>query len=192
MRLGLKGITISVIRGNNHTTLSTIYARINHQIRSAELRIIGPEGENFGVMSLSDALKKAQEVGLDLIEISPTAVPPVAKISDFGKYQYDLNKKQKAAKAKTHEVEIKTVQVKIGTGDHDLELKAKKVSEWIQEGHRVKIDLFLPGRTKYMDRKFLNERLERLLKLVSEEYKMAEPITKSPKGLSTVIERVKR
>lgn len=129
---------------------------------------------------------------MDLIEISPTATPPVAKIADFGKFLYDQNKKQKAAKAKTHEVEIKNVQIKIGTGDHDLELKAKKVSEWLGEGHRVKVDLFLPGRTKYMDRKFLSERIERLLKLVSEEYKVAVPIEKSLKGLSMVLEKVKR
>ncbi len=137
-------------------------------------------------------MRKAAEFGLDLIEISPTSNPPIAKIADFGKFQYDLNKKQKAAKAHTHEVEIKNVQVKIGTGDHDLELKAKKVSEWIKEGHRVKLDLFLPGRTKYMDMNFLKERMDRLLKLVSEEYKMAESISKSPKGLSTIIEKVKR
>lgn len=83
------------------------------------------------------------------------------------------------------------MQVKIGTGEHDLELKAKKTSEWLTEGHRVKIDLFLPGRAKYLDQKFLKERLERMLKLVSEEYKVAEPPTKSTKGLSMLIERAK-
>jgi translation initiation factor IF-3 len=137
-------------------------------------------------------LERAAAAGLDLIEISPSAVPPVAKIADFGKFQYDYNKKQKAAKAHAHETEIKTVQVKIGTGDHDLELKAKKVSEWLASGDRVKVDLFLPGRTKYMDQNFLKERMGRLLKLITEEYKLAEPIAKSPKGLSTVVERAKR
>jgi translation initiation factor IF-3 len=71
--------------------LSTV--RVNHQIRASELRVIGPNAENFGVISLTEALQKAEEVGLDLIEISPNAVPPVAKISDFGKYQYEENKK---------------------------------------------------------------------------------------------------
>ncbi|MHB0977823.1 MAG: translation initiation factor IF-3 [Minisyncoccota bacterium] len=162
---------------------------MNHQIRANELRVIGPKGENFGVISLSEALQKADEAGLDLIEISPNAVPPVAKISDFGKFQYEENKKQKQAKSKSHSVEIKTVQVKLGTGDHDLGLKAKKTSEWLGEGNRVKIDLFLPGRAKYLDEKFLKERIERMLKLVTVGYKVAAPPVKSPKGMTVIIER---
>lgn len=163
--------------------------RINHQIRASELRVIGDNAENYGLLSLSDALKKAEELGLDLIEISPNAVPPVAKITDYGKFQYEANKKQKLAKTRAHTVETKNVQVKVGTGEHDLDLKAKKVSEWLREGHRVKIDLFLPGRTKYMDFNFLKERLGRVLKLISEEYKVADEAKKSLKGITTVIER---
>jgi len=142
-------------------------------------------------MSLQDALKKAHEFSLDLIEISPTANPPVAKIADYGKFLYDQNKKAKLAKAKAHAVEIKNVQVKVGTGEHDLALKAKKASEWLKDGDRVKIDLFLPGRTKYLDMKFLEERLERILKLITENYKVAESPKKSVKGLTIVIERAK-
>lgn len=165
--------------------------RINHQIKAPELRIIGPEGENFGVMTLSVALAKAHELDSDLIEISPTATPPIGKIMDYGKYQYAENKKQKVAKAKTHSVEVKNIQIKVGTGEHDLALKAKKASEWLSEGHRVKLDLFLPGRTKYMDRKFLEERMERVFKLFTVEYKIASPPQKSLKGLTVIVERVK-
>lgn len=164
-------------------------ARINNQIKATELRVIGPEGENLGVLSLSEALKKAEEFDLDIVEISPNARPPIAKIVNYGKYQYEENKKQKQAKTKSHAVEVKNVQVKVGTGEHDLNLKAKKVSEWLSEGNRVKIDLFLPGRSKYLDKDFLKERLERILKLVSVEYKIAEEPKKSLKGLTTVIER---
>ena len=78
-------------------------------------------------MSLSDALGKAQEQGLDLIEISPTALPPIAKIMDFGKYQYEANKKLKQAKAKAHVVEVKNIQVKIGTGDTTYHSRPKKL-----------------------------------------------------------------
>jgi len=165
--------------------------RINHRIRARELRVIGPEGENFGVLSLEEALSKAEELSLDLIELSPNANPPVAKITDFGKYQYEENKKQKIAKSKAHTVEVKSVQIKIGTGDHDLELKAKKASEWLSEGHKIKIDLFLPGRSKYLDQNFLGERLERFLKFISAAYKVTEPAKKSPKGISCTIERQK-
>jgi translation initiation factor IF-3 len=163
--------------------------RINHQIRASELRVIAEDGVNLGILSLKDALEKASAAGLDLIEISPNAVPPIAKIMDYGKYQYNENKKQKTAKAKSHSVEIKNIQVKVGTGEHDLELKAKKTSEWLTEGNRIKIDLFLIGRSKYMDRKFLEERLERILKLITVEYKVTEAVQKSPKGLSILIER---
>lgn len=173
------------------TTLS-IKPRINHYIKSRELRVITDTGENLGILSLSEALKLAEERGVDLIEISPNALPPIAKIMDFGKYQYIENKKLKNAKAKASVTETKNIQIKIATGEHDLDLKAKKISEWLDEGHRVKVDLFLSGRAKYMDIKFLTERLERILKLVSVDYKMADPIKKSPKGLSTTLERAKK
>lgn len=155
------------------------------------MRIIDDGGANLGVLSLGDALKAAEERGVDLIEISPNAVPPVGKLMDYGKYQYLENKKQKQSKAKATVTETKGIQVKIGTGDHDLAIKAAKVSEFLGEGHRVKVDLFLPGRAKYLDVKFLNERMERLLHLVTEQYRIADPAKKGPKGLSLVIERAK-
>lgn len=153
------------------------------------MRVLTDDGENFGVISLQEALNKAEELGLDLIEISPNAVPPVAKIMDYGKYQYIQQKKEKEARSKSHTTETKSLQVKIGTGDKDLEIKAKKASEFLKEGHRVKIDLFLPGRSKYFNFQFLQERLDRILKLITEDYKIADPAKKSPKGLTTVIER---
>jgi len=169
--------------------LSTPRTRINHQIRAAELRVIGPQGENLGVISLQEALKQATDNGLDLIEISPGAVPPVAKIMDYGKFQYAENKKQKATRGKVHTVEVKAVQIKVGTSEHDLGLKAKRVSEWLSEGNRVTISLYLIGRSKYMNQKFLEERLGRILKLISVEYKTADSIRRGPKGLSMIIEK---
>lgn len=151
--------------------------------------MIGPEGENLGTLSLADALKKADEFKLDLIEISPKAKPPVAKITDYGEYRYDTKKKASKAKAKANVTETKSIQVKIGTGDHDQQLKAKRAAEWLQEGHRVKVDLFLWGRYKYMEPNFLKERLERFLKIIPAEYKLADPIKKSPKGFTATIER---
>ncbi len=163
--------------------------RINKAIRASELRVIGPEGENLGPLSLADALKKTEELKLDLIEISPKAKPPVAKITDYGQYRYETKRKASVAKAKAHVTETKSVQVKIGTGEHDQQLKAKRAAEWLEEGHRVKVDLFLWGRYKYMDRNFLKERLERFLKIIPAEYKIADPIKKSPKGFTSTLER---
>jgi len=165
--------------------------RINHQIRVKELRVIGPEGENLGVLSFSEAMDKAAEAGLDLIEISPNANPPIAKIADYGKFLYEANKKLKVQKQKSHTVEVKNLQVKIGTGDHDLALKAKKASEWLAEGNKIRIELFLTGRSKYLEVNFLKERLDRILRLISVSFKVTEEAKKSPKGLSIVIEKDK-
>jgi translation initiation factor IF-3 len=153
---------------------------------------MGADGANLGVISKDEALKHAETAGLDLIEISPKANPPVAKIMDYGKFQYEQKKKQKEIKATSTIAETKNIQIKIGTGEHDLSLKSGRVSEWLKDGHRVKIDLFLFGRYKYMEFNFLKERLLKFLTLVTEEYKIAEPIKKSPKGLSTTIERGKK
>jgi len=165
--------------------------RINNFIRAENVRLIGPEGENFGIVMIAEALAKASGFGLDLVEISPNAVPPIVKIVDYGKFLYSENKKQKTMKSKTHMVEVKGLQIKVGTGDHDLNLKAKKATEWIKGGHRVKIDLFLPGRSKYMNEEFLKERIERFFKLIPENFKIAEEPKKSPKGMTAVIEKAK-
>ncbi|MCX6757861.1 MAG: translation initiation factor IF-3 [Candidatus Nomurabacteria bacterium] len=165
--------------------------RINNQIRAKELRVIDSENKNIGVLSIKDALELAQNQGLDLIEISPEGNPPVAKIADFGKYQYEQSKKLKKAKANAKPSETKSIQVKIGTGDHDLELKAKTASKWIKEGHRIKVELFLSGRAKYMDEKFLRERLDRVLHLITENYKVSDSYKRGPKGITITIEKDK-
>ena len=161
--------------------------RINNQIRARELRVIEEGAGNLGTLLFEDALARAREKGLDLIEISPNAVPPVAKIMDFGKFQYEQKKKQQKTRTKT--TETKSLQIKIGTGEHDLELKARKASEFLKEGHRVKIDLFLRGRAKYMEKGFLEDRLNRVLHLITEEFKVADAPKRSPKGLSMIIEK---
>jgi translation initiation factor IF-3 len=165
--------------------------RTNNQIRAKELRVIDSENQNLGVLSIKEALELAEGKGLDLIEISPGANPPVAKIMDFGKYQYEANKKLKKAKAGAKPSETKSIQIKIGTGDHDLALKAKTASKWLREGHRIKIELFLSGRAKYMDQNFLKERLDRVLHLITEDYKISDTYKRGPKGLFITIEKTK-
>lgn len=126
---------------------------------------------------------------MDLIEISPTANPPVAKIMDIGKYLYQQKKKQKDALKNAHEVEIKSIQLGIGTSPHDLEMKAKQADEFLKEGNRVKVEMRLRGRSKYLDKGFLEERLNRILHLVSVKHKMADRPQKSPRGIMVVIEK---
>lgn len=171
-----------------HTVSSTTKVRINEGIRVPEVRAIGAEGENLGVIPLGKAIQLAQDAGLDLIEISPNARPPVAKITDYGKYKYELQKKQSEARSKAHTTETKSAQVKIGTGENDMRIKAERCSKWLKQGHRVKIDLFLWGRYKYMNFAFLKNRLERFLAIIPESFTIADEIKKSPKGLTVIIE----
>ncbi len=163
--------------------------RINESIRAREVRVIDAEGENIGVLDTREAIKQAYDLGLDLIEISPNTNPPIAKIMDYGKFQYEQKKKLKASKAKAHSTETKIIQIKLNTGDHDLGLKAKNISKWIKEGHRIKLDLFLRGREKYMDFNFLKERINRVLHLITEDYKIADGPKKGPKGLTMTLEK---
>ena len=166
--------------------------KINNQIRALEVRVIAEDGENLGVMSTSDALSIAKDRGVDLIEISDKVVPSIAKVMDYGKFQYMENKKAKVAGGKVKSLNVKSIQVKIGTGDHDLELKSKMASKFLAAGHRVRINLFLRGRAKYLDKKFLRERMERILKFITEEYKIVEDVKSSLNGMSLAIERNKK
>jgi translation initiation factor IF-3 len=169
--------------------LSTDRTRINREITARELRVIGAAGENLGVLSTADALKAAQEAGLDLIEISPNAVPPVAKVMDYGKFQYEQKKKESVARSKAKVSETKEVQIKVGTGENDMRLKARKAAEWLAEGHRVRAELFLKGRYKGMEEAFLKTRLEKFIMLIPYAYRIAEPVARSPKGFAGILER---
>ncbi len=165
--------------------------KINNQITASPLRVIDENGNNLGVIELGPALQMAGDKGLDLIEISPTANPPIAKIMDYGKYQYQEKKKAQEAGKKAREVETKSVRLKIGTSQHDLEVKAKQASEFLKEGDRVKIDLILRGQAKYLDKKFLRERIERVLPLITENCKVVDGPKPGPIGISIIIERIK-
>ena len=153
--------------------------------------MVGPNAENFGVLKISEAIEKARELGLDLIEIAPTAKPPVAKIMDLGKYIYQEEKKEKESSKKAHRVETKSIQISIGISQHDLEMRAKKAAEYLKEGNRVKVDLILRGREKYLDNNFKRERLDRLLHLIGENYKIADGPKQAPRGLTVVVEKTK-
>ena len=162
--------------------------RINNQISSPKLRVISSDGDNFGILTREEALRKAEEKDLDLIEISPQTNPPVAKIMDYGQWLYIKKRKAKQSR-QSKSTETKSIQIKIGTGDNDLMMKARQVTKFLNEGHRVKIELYLRGRSKYFEKEFLNERLERFLNFVSMDFKIASPIKNSPKGLMMIIEK---
>lgn len=166
--------------------MSDIDTKANTQINADKVRVIDPDGDNLGVKPLDEALDLAREHELDLVEVAPDADPPVAKIIDFGKYKYEKQKAQD--KSKSNQVETKTVQVKIGTSEHDLQTKAERASEWLENGHRVKLELYLRGRAKSKSREFHRERMDRFLKFLTADYKITQEPQKDPKGLSMMLQ----
>ncbi len=120
--------------------------RINDRIRAPEIRLIGADGENVGVVTPSRAMQMAAEAGLDLVEISPTAVPPVCKIMDFGKFKYEQQKKEAEARKKQKIIEIKEIKFRPGTDTHDYDVKMRSVKKFLEEGDKVKITLRFRGR----------------------------------------------
>ena len=120
--------------------------RINDRIRSPEIRLIGADGENVGVVTPARAMQMAEEAGLDLVEISPTAVPPVCKIMDFGKFKYETQKREAEARKKQKVIEIKEIKFRPGTDTHDYDVKMRSVVKFLEEGDKVKITLRFRGR----------------------------------------------
>jgi translation initiation factor IF-3 len=120
--------------------------RVNEDIRVPQVRLIDQDGEMLGVMSARDALMRAYEAGLDLLEISPNAVPPVAKILDYGKYKYEQQKKANEARKKQKTVEIKEIKVRPNIDDHDYDVKMRAMKSFIGEGDKVKVTLRFRGR----------------------------------------------
>ncbi len=120
--------------------------RVNEEIRVPQVRLIDHEGEMQGVMSARDALLRAYAVGLDLLEISPNADPPVCKILDFGKFKYEQQKKKNEAKKKQRVIEIKEVKVRPNIDENDYQVKLRSMKSFIEEGDKVKVTLRFRGR----------------------------------------------
>ena len=120
--------------------------RRNEQIRARELRVIGPEGEQMGILSRADAITQARELGLDLVEVAATAEPPVCRIMDYGKFKYEIQKKKQEAKKRQTVVHIKEIKVRPKTDDHDYETKVRHIRRFIEEGDRCKVTVFFRGR----------------------------------------------
>lgn len=119
---------------------------MNHAIRADNLRVIGDDGRQLGVLSRSEALRAAEDAGLDLVEVSPGADPPVARIVDWGKYNYQKTKQAQKNRAKSKSLDLKQMRVGLKIGDHDLDVKLRKVGEFLEAGHKVKITVIYRGR----------------------------------------------
>ena len=120
--------------------------RINDKIRVPEIRLIGAEGENVGVVSPRVGLEMAEEAGLDLVEISPNASPPVCKIMDYGKFKYEQQKRESEARKKQKTIEVKEVKFRPNTDTHDYDVKMRNVTRFLEAGDKVKVTLRFRGR----------------------------------------------
>ena len=110
------------------------------------MRVVGPEGDQIGVMTSRDALARAQEFGLDLVEIAPQADPPVCRIMDWGKFRFEQSKKAQAARKKQKQIQVKEIKFRPGTDDHDYDVKMRNLRKFIEEGNKVKVTLRFRGR----------------------------------------------
>ena len=120
--------------------------RINTEIRSATVRCIAPEGDQMGILTIDDALRKADEFGLDLVELQPNAEPPVVKILDYGKYKYQAQKRASEARKKQKIIEVKEIKLRPNIDSHDYDVKMRSVRKFLEAGDKVKVTLRFRGR----------------------------------------------
>ena len=160
--------------------------RVNEQIRFSPVRLIDEKGQNIGEISRDEALKKAQQAGLDLVEIAPQARPPVCRIIDFGKYQYEQSQKEKQSKSKQKTVEVKSVRISPRIGQHDLETKAKQAEKFLNKGNRVRIEIKLRGREK-AHQDFAKEKIFQFIEMIPVSVKAEQPPKREPVGLSVIV-----
>ncbi|MBM3449432.1 MAG: translation initiation factor IF-3 [Armatimonadetes bacterium] len=125
---------------------ATERVRINEKIRVREVRLIGPEGEQIGVVATAEALEKARAAALDLVEVASQANPPVVKIMDYGRFKYEQRKRDRAAQKKARSSEIKRIRLTPKIGAHDFQTKSKMIYVFLEEGHKVKIEMWFRGR----------------------------------------------
>ncbi len=163
--------------------------RINMLIRAPEVRVVDERGEQLGVMVLADALNLARERGLDLVEVTDKAVPPVCKIIDFGKFQYQKEKKAKEM-SKTHKVEVKSIRLSFNIAKHDLAMKAAQTQKFLAKGDRARVAIVLRGREKAFGH-LAKQKLEEFKAAVDLPLNLDQPITKEPRGFYMIISKGK-
>jgi len=158
---------------------------VNERIRAREILVIGAEGEQLGVMAPEAALLKAQEVGLDLVEVSPNAKPPVCRIMDYGKYKYEQRKKAAAGKAKGkgRAAQLKEVKMRPATDEHDLQFKLKNARRFLIEGDKVKVTVMFKGR-EMAHRKAGYEKLDQVRAVLGELVTVESPPQMMGRALS--------
>ncbi|MFH0969323.1 MAG: translation initiation factor IF-3 [Patescibacteria group bacterium] len=160
--------------------------RINEFVRVPKVMLIDNQGKNLGEMETWKALELARERELDLVEVFPKAYPPVCKIMDYGKRQYQQSKQARLAQAKQKKVELKGIRIGLKTDEHDLTFKKNQADKFLSKGNKVKIELVLKGREK-MHRDLGRKNLESFISGLSTPHKFEEPIKGTPQGFNVIV-----
>jgi len=164
------------------------HVRINEEIRNSEVRVIGSDGQQLGLMSSAKALELAREADVDLVEISPTADPPVVKIIDWGKYQYQKMKEPAKNHKKPRANELKQMRLGLKIGANDLDIKIRKIKKFLQDGYRVKIMIVFKGR-EMAHKEIGNELMDKTLNLLGDEIAIDQTPQMAGRNLSVSIRR---
>jgi translation initiation factor IF-3 len=165
--------------------------RANEQITNPEVRVIGENGENIGVMNTTDAIKEAHDRGFDLVEISPKAEPPVVKFIDFAQFKYEKQKEMRLQKAHAKKVEVKGVRLSVRIGAHDLETRRGQAIAFLEDGHKVQLEIVLRGREKAHADLAQKVMLEFFQSIKSTfDVKIEQPFSKQGGRLTILIARV--
>lgn len=160
--------------------------RVNQRIRAPKLRVISPEGEQLGILDASDALRRAEEYGLDLVEVAPGADPPVCKIMDYGKFRYEESKKEHERKKKQATVVIKEIKLRPKTEEHDLDYKVKRLKRFITEDCKVKVTIMFRGHeiTHPEQARML---LDKMLELVGDDAQVEQPAKFEGRNMTMIL-----
>ena len=170
---GLGGESIAIPRRTNRANRSS-KININRNIRAKEVRVIDPDGNQIGVIPTYKAIAVANDFGLDLVEISPNANPPVCKIMDYGRYKYELTKKRQEAKKKQTTFQLKEIKLRPKTGEHDLKTKVNHIKKFIERKDKVKVTVIFRGREITLSQ-LGRELLERVIKETEEISSVEQP-----------------
>ncbi len=160
--------------------------RINDKIRSRQVRLISSEGDQLGILSLEDALNKAKDGGLDLVEVAPNSDPPVCRVMDYGKFRYEASKKVQEARKKTRGGQMKEIKLRPHTEDHDLGFKVKNLKKFLDKKHRVKVSVFFRGREMAF-MKAGDDLLKRVAEEVSEIGTVDQPPSREARNRMTMV-----
>ncbi|HPN96551.1 MAG TPA: translation initiation factor IF-3 [Candidatus Moranbacteria bacterium] len=159
---------------------------MNEFIRAREIRVVDDEGNQLGVMTPWDALQIAREKSLDLVEVAPKANPPVCRIMDFGKFQYQKSRQERMSKAKQKKFDIKGIRIGVRTDDHDLNFKKNQAEKFLKKGNKVKVEITMRGREKaHQDLARLN--LQNFIRSISVPHKIEQEVKRYPGGFNVII-----